>query len=479
MRVQGSELKELWSSDEVLSNHYATSVYYNGYLYGFHGRQEYNPSFRAVELTTGAVKWSVDRFHAGTVTLAGDKLLILRETGELILADATPQAFQPLAQAQILPPTIRATPALVRRISLRAQHRHAGRHARLFRSPVHREIGVVRAMRKIDIFTHIYPRAFYDKLMQVAGDFKDVGKRSRGVPMLYDLDERFRVMDRFDGLPADPVAADAAARSDGQSGRGHRPRAARQRRHGGAGRALPGSLRGVRRLAAVQRSRRARCAKRGARWTISARAASRSSPTSRASRFPLRSSCRSSRRWPPTICRSGCTRTAARRGATIRPRTRPSSKSGGRSAGRTRPAWRWRASSSPGCSIAFPALKIISHHMGAMAPYFEGRVGHGWDQLGVRTSDQDLSLVLKRLEEAPDRLLPDVLRRHGADGRLRRRRCAGSASSASTTCCSRPTRRSIRRRVRCTSARRSPSSTACRSRPTNASASTGATPRHC
>ncbi len=58
------------------------------------------------------MQWSVDRFKAGTVTLAGDKLLILRETGELMLANATPQAFKPLAQAQILPPTIRATPAL-------------------------------------------------------------------------------------------------------------------------------------------------------------------------------------------------------------------------------------------------------------------------------------------------------------------------------------------------------------------------------
>ena len=68
-------------------------------------------------------------------------------------------------------------------------------------------------MRKIDIFTHIYPRAFYDRLLQVAGDFKDVGKRSRGVPMLYDLDERFRVMDLYDGyqqvlsLPTPPLEA--------------------------------------------------------------------------------------------------------------------------------------------------------------------------------------------------------------------------------------------------------------------------------
>jgi outer membrane protein assembly factor BamB len=112
VRVQGSELKELWSSDEVLSNHYATSAYYDGNLYGFHGRQEYNPSFRAVALNTGKVLWSEDRFRAGTVTLAGDKLLIMRETGELVLAAASPQAFKPIARAQILPPTVRANIAL-------------------------------------------------------------------------------------------------------------------------------------------------------------------------------------------------------------------------------------------------------------------------------------------------------------------------------------------------------------------------------
>jgi predicted TIM-barrel fold metal-dependent hydrolase len=39
--------------------------------------------------------------------------------------------------------------------------------------------------------------------------------------------------------------------------------------------------------------------------------------------------------------------------------------------------------------------------MGAMVPYFEGRVGPGWDQLGKRTSDEDLTLVLKRLKKRP------------------------------------------------------------------------------
>ena len=108
----GQALTQLWSSDDVLSNHYATSVYHDGHLYGFHGRQEYGPSLRAVELRTGAVQWSEDRFMAGSVTLAGDRLVIVRESGELVLAAAAPDAFTPLARAQILPPVVRAYPAL-------------------------------------------------------------------------------------------------------------------------------------------------------------------------------------------------------------------------------------------------------------------------------------------------------------------------------------------------------------------------------
>jgi aminocarboxymuconate-semialdehyde decarboxylase len=48
-----------------------------------------------------------------------------------------------------------------------------------------------------------------------------------------------------------------------------------------------------------------------------------------------------------------------------------------------------------------PGLKIITHHMGGMVPYFEGRIGPGWDQLGSRTSDEDLSVYLEKLEKRP------------------------------------------------------------------------------
>ena len=112
LRIEGGTLAEEWSGDDSMTNHYATAVEHDGVLYGYHGRQEYSPSLRAVDARSGAVRWSQDRFGAGTVTLAGDVLVILRESGELMLAEATPDALRPLARARILPGVVRAYPAL-------------------------------------------------------------------------------------------------------------------------------------------------------------------------------------------------------------------------------------------------------------------------------------------------------------------------------------------------------------------------------
>ena len=49
----------------------------------------------------------------------------------------------------------------------------------------------------------------------------------------------------------------------------------------------------------------------------------------------------------------------------------------------------------------YPDLKVITHHLGGIIPYFEGRVAHSWDQLGVRTSDEDYASLLKRLKKRP------------------------------------------------------------------------------
>ena len=62
----------------------------------------------------------------------------------------------------------------------------------------------------------------------------------------------------------------------------------------------------------------------------------------------------------------------------------------------------------------FPDIKIITHHMGAMIPYFEGRVGYGWDQLGTRTTDEDYTGLLRSMKQRP----VDYFRRFYADTAL-------------------------------------------------------------
>jgi predicted TIM-barrel fold metal-dependent hydrolase len=49
-----------------------------------------------------------------------------------------------------------------------------------------------------------------------------------------------------------------------------------------------------------------------------------------------------------------------------------------------------------------PALKIITHHLGAMIPFFEGRIGMGWsDQLGTRTDGDEGADLATRLPRRP------------------------------------------------------------------------------
>jgi uncharacterized protein len=45
-----------------------------------------------------------------------------------------------------------------------------------------------------------------------------------------------------------------------------------------------------------------------------------------------------------------------------------------------------------------PELAIVTHHLGAMIPYFEGRVGPLWDQLGSRTADDDYGPILAAMK---------------------------------------------------------------------------------
>jgi outer membrane protein assembly factor BamB len=112
LRFHEAKPEVVWSGDDILSNHYSTSVHHEGFLYGFDGRQEQRCHLRCVELKTGKVRWSEEHFGAGALIIVGNQLLILTERGELMAADTSPEMFAPRGRAQILGLDVRAHPAL-------------------------------------------------------------------------------------------------------------------------------------------------------------------------------------------------------------------------------------------------------------------------------------------------------------------------------------------------------------------------------
>src|SRR5438034_1540927 len=68
-------------------------------------------------------------------------------------------------------------------------------------------------MLKIDVFPHILPRRFYDRLLEVAPRSGLMVKRVSNIPVMIDLDKRFAIMDRHEGyrqvltLAAPPLEA--------------------------------------------------------------------------------------------------------------------------------------------------------------------------------------------------------------------------------------------------------------------------------
>ncbi|MBP89037.1 MAG: Pyrrolo-quinoline quinone [Planctomycetaceae bacterium] len=111
-QIGASSAKRIWDKQEVMSSQYTTCVYRDGFLYGCHGREDYqNGELRCIDAKTGEVRWSFDRSGVAHVILVGDRLLIVGIDGTLRLAQADPGAFKELAKAELTSTTMRALPA--------------------------------------------------------------------------------------------------------------------------------------------------------------------------------------------------------------------------------------------------------------------------------------------------------------------------------------------------------------------------------
>ena len=73
-----------------------------GFVYGFDGNTDGKPTLACIELKNGSLKWRQDGLGMGALAAAGNRLIVLSEKGELIIAEASPSAFKPLSRGQIL-----------------------------------------------------------------------------------------------------------------------------------------------------------------------------------------------------------------------------------------------------------------------------------------------------------------------------------------------------------------------------------------
>src|SRR5581483_7978128 len=95
------KLKPVWK-DWTMHNHMNSSVLIDGNLYGINGQAMKTGDLRCVDFKTGEARWVQPGLGIGSLIAADGKLIVLSEKGELIIAEANPDSFKPLARAQVL-----------------------------------------------------------------------------------------------------------------------------------------------------------------------------------------------------------------------------------------------------------------------------------------------------------------------------------------------------------------------------------------
>lgn len=104
--------EEVWFKSNDLMNHWSTPVAHNGYLYGIYEFKKYGRApLQCVEMATGEVKWTERGFGPGNCILVGEKLVVLSDAGEVVIAGAQPEGYEELARAEILQGKCWSTPA--------------------------------------------------------------------------------------------------------------------------------------------------------------------------------------------------------------------------------------------------------------------------------------------------------------------------------------------------------------------------------
>lgn len=112
-KIGPREATEIWANDDVMSSQYTTCMERDGYLYGIDGRQDVGGArLRCFDPRTGKVQWTEEDFGTGNLILVGDKLLVMRTDGDLVVVAAVPEGYRKLGRMPIFDNTVQALPAL-------------------------------------------------------------------------------------------------------------------------------------------------------------------------------------------------------------------------------------------------------------------------------------------------------------------------------------------------------------------------------
>ena len=256
-------------------------------------------------------------------------------------------------------------------------------------------------MRYIDAFNHFFPKRLWDRMLTSQGTAKDIGQRMRGIPAIYDLDERLRVVDRFRdknyvqvislGMPpleslGEPAEVEEFARL------GNDGLAELVQSHPDTFVGYLASLPMNSQNAAKEAERAFRNGANG----LQIHSNINGEPLDEPKFFPVFET--AAKHGKPIFLHPS-------RGA----RDIPDYKSETKSKYEIWWTFGWPYETSAamarlvfsGLMDRLPDLKVLAHHLGAMVPFFEGRVGPGWDLLGNRTSDEDYKSLLKQLKKRP------------------------------------------------------------------------------
>jgi outer membrane protein assembly factor BamB len=97
LRLHRQEPPEVVWKNLAMQNHFSTSVFYQGHLYGFS-----TDRLRCVDFKTGQVKWDKGGLGKGSLLIADGLLVVLGEEGTLVLAEADAKAYVEKARRRVL-----------------------------------------------------------------------------------------------------------------------------------------------------------------------------------------------------------------------------------------------------------------------------------------------------------------------------------------------------------------------------------------